>query len=271
MILSTMHSHTKYCDGKNSAFEMADEAYKKGFVSFGFSGHSPLPYENDYAMSQDNLTKYIASVNAVKEVFSDKLDILLGLEWDFDTPTLSKNYDFLIGSVHQLHKNGEVFYIDCSPEGFEKLLLSYGDTFKVIEEYYQLVLESAKRPGVDIVGHLDLITKYNEDNRYFDSNSQKHKDLALNTVSEILKHNPEIIFEMNTGAMSRGYRTTPYMADFIVKYLAEKGGNIMINSDTHSTETLDFGYDLTAKILKDNGVKSTVIFKKDKKLKKIEL
>ena len=50
-VLSNCHTHTNYCDGISSPAEMAKKAYEKGFVSLGFSVHSPLPYENDYAIS----------------------------------------------------------------------------------------------------------------------------------------------------------------------------------------------------------------------------
>ncbi len=271
MILSNMHSHTKYCDGKNSAFDMADAAFKKGFVSFGFSGHSPLPYENDYAMTKDSFKQYIASVNAVKEVFSEKLDILLGLEWDYDTPTVDFDFDYIIGSLHQLHFDNKVFYIDISESGFEELLLNYTSADALLEDYYKKLVLSATRPGVDIVGHFDLITKFNEEKKYFDHDGKFYKDLCLSAAGEIIKNNADIIFEMNSGAISRGYRTVPYMQDFIVKYLAEKRANIMLNSDTHSVDSIDFGYTQMAKILKENGINKTVIFKKGKVKDYIEI
>ena len=35
-VLSTMHSHSTYCDGKNTLSEMAKAAYDLGFVSLDF-------------------------------------------------------------------------------------------------------------------------------------------------------------------------------------------------------------------------------------------
>ena len=39
-ILSNAHTHTTFCDGKNTAEEMVQAALDNGFVSLGFSGHS---------------------------------------------------------------------------------------------------------------------------------------------------------------------------------------------------------------------------------------
>lgn len=38
---------------------------------------------------------------------------------------------------------------------------------------------------------------------------------------------------MNTGAIARGYRTTPYPAPFILKELKNLGCGIIISSDCH--------------------------------------
>ena len=79
-ILSTVHSHTTYCDGKNTPAEMAEAAYKLGFLSYGFSAHSHLPYKNGYAikMEKEKLYREIFSTElyGIVERFGDRLVIL---------------------------------------------------------------------------------------------------------------------------------------------------------------------------------------------------
>ena len=41
--LQNLHTHTTYCDGKNTAEEMVQKAIELGFRSLGFSGHAPMP------------------------------------------------------------------------------------------------------------------------------------------------------------------------------------------------------------------------------------
>lgn len=43
-----LHSHTTFCDGKNSAEEMVVSAIDHGFDVFGFSGHSYTPFDESY-------------------------------------------------------------------------------------------------------------------------------------------------------------------------------------------------------------------------------
>jgi histidinol-phosphatase (PHP family) len=39
MIRSNFHTHTLFCDGKNTAEEMVQQALANGFEQLGFSGH----------------------------------------------------------------------------------------------------------------------------------------------------------------------------------------------------------------------------------------
>ena len=58
---------------------------------------------------------------------------------------------------------------------------------------------------------------------------------------------PEKPFEINVGAMTRGYRTSPYPAEFILKEINRLGGKIVINGDCHEKERLgDFLEDAAA-------------------------
>jgi histidinol-phosphatase (PHP family) len=110
----------------------------------------------------------------------------------------------------------------------------------------------------DIVGHFDLVTKYNEGFKYFDIYEDRYKKLALDALDALLGHG--YIFEINSGAVARGYRKTAYPADFILRRLAEKGEKIMINSDTHTTDTILFGYDTALEFARSCGVRSIVIW-----------
>lgn len=256
IIASNVHTHTILCDGGDIAKAMAKEAYNKGFVSFGFSAHSVLPFENDFALTEENEKSYINEVNSLKKMYQDKMEILLGLELDSDSLAPEYSYDFLISSVHQLHPNGTNFAVDDSPEIFERLLSEYESSLKMAEDFYINTISASLRNSIDIVGHLDLLTKFNEGNKYFNTADKSYIGLAYDTIDTIIKNRSDIVFEINTGAMSRGYRTTPYPDSFLLKYLGEKNARIMINSDTHSVNTIDFAFDKAIKHCLENGIKT---------------
>ena len=55
-------------------------AIEKGFVTLGFSGHSPMYYEADWTMPKEKVSEYIKDIRRVKEKYADKIDVLCGIE-----------------------------------------------------------------------------------------------------------------------------------------------------------------------------------------------
>ena len=51
------------------------------------------------------------------------------------------------------------------------------------------------------------------------------------------------MLEVNTGAMARGWRTSPYPADFLLERIAQAGGRVTLTADAHAKEQLTFGFD----------------------------
>ena len=152
-VLSTAHSHSIYCDGNNTPAEMAEAAYKLGFVSYGFSGHSYLPYPNDYAMSLENEQKYRHDISQLKKQYDGKMEILLGLELDSDTPYPDFKYDFLISSVHHLEVGGNIYFVDDTPASFAECLNAFGGIKAMCKAFFDLTVTAALRKNIDIVGH----------------------------------------------------------------------------------------------------------------------
>ena len=50
-ILSSAHVHTTFCDGKSTAHDMAQMAYKMGFVSLGFTSHAPQMFDSAHCIA----------------------------------------------------------------------------------------------------------------------------------------------------------------------------------------------------------------------------
>lgn len=261
--LSTAHSHTTYCDGKNTPAEMAKAAYDLGFVSFGFSGHSHLPYKAGYEMKMEKEAEYRKEVLAIKKEYEGKMEVLLGLELDSDSIYPDFKYDFLISSVHQLHVGDNWYAVDHCKEDFDKCLNAFGGIKNMLKEFYSITASAALRDNIDIVGHIDLVGKFNETFEYFNPNDEWYLNLVFTAIDTILEKRPDIVFEVNTGAISRGYRTTPYPDIPILKYLAEKKAKITLNSDTHAANTLDFAYDTAIKHIKSVGINKIYILRKN--------
>lgn len=79
----------------------------------------------------------------------------------------------------------------------------------------------------------------------FDPHSRRYLKRALEVMEYLAKK--DVIFEINTGAMSRGWRTEPYPDMMLLSALHEIGGRITINSDSHHRDTIAHAYDLAAR------------------------
>ena len=70
MIKTNFHTHTTFCDGKNTPEEMVQSAIEKGFSSLGFSVHSPMFYAPEHGIAEENVDAYIADVRAMAKKYS---------------------------------------------------------------------------------------------------------------------------------------------------------------------------------------------------------
>ena len=67
------------------------------------------------------------------------------------------------------------------------------------------------------------------------------------------------VFELNTGAISRGYRTTPYPSIPILKELKRLGFGAISSSDCHDGRKLDCGFEQARELLLHCGFKEKYI------------
>ncbi len=261
MIKTNYHTHTYYCDGKDSPEDMILSAIDKGFEILGFSGHSPL-LDTDWGMNDDNLQKYCEDLRLLKEKYEDKIEILCGIEHDYYSSNSTKEFDYIIGSVHCLKTQDGFLPLDDSAEILTDGIDRYfdGDSMKLAQIYYETISDIVNKTGCQIVGHLDLITKFDELSPIFDTQSQQYLSYAKNAIRKLAETG--VLFELNTGAMTRGLRTTPYPQKELLKFIRECDCDVIINSDCHDRNFLDFGFDKALQLVRECGFKKLAYLSK---------
>ena len=223
--LQDLHTHTTYCDGKNTPREMIEAAIAKGLRRIGFSGHSPSPCpDEDYAMAKEEVPAYVAEIRA-----------------------LSEEYKGRIGSVHYVKAGDGYFAVDISPEALARNCQDHfgGDYIALCEAYFA-GYEQLAHMDFDIVGHIDLISKFNRGGAMFDEQDERYLAAARRAVDVLVPKG--VLFEINTGAISRGYRDAPYPATPIYDYIREQGGKFILSGDTHRAENLCYAFDEWGKL-----------------------
>ncbi|MBQ8208602.1 MAG: histidinol-phosphatase [Clostridia bacterium] len=248
MILKDFHTHTTYCDGNHSPEEMLLSAIEKGLTTYGFSGHGYTDFDLRYCMNLEETVQYKRDILALKEKYKDKIEVKLGIEQDVFSNHPTDDYDYVIGSVHYIRKDGVYRSIDEDPQDFENICNEWfdGDYYSFAEDYYRNVVKLAEKK-IDIIGHIDLITKFNEGNRLFDMAHPRYLAAAKKAIDALLPLG--VPFEINTGAISRGYRSAPYPAPELLEYIKSKGGMLILSSDTHARENICFQFDKWEKLL----------------------
>ena len=71
-----------------------------------------------------------------------------------------------------------------------------------------------------------------------------------------------MVVELNTGAISRGYRTAPYPSIPLLRHLKDLNGKIIVTSDCHNKAHLTCWYDEAAELLKSCGFRSVMQLRK---------
>ena len=254
MITHDLHMHTTFCDGKNTPDQMVISALNKGFKTIGFSGHSYTDFDESYCISKEDMKNYFDEIHRLKLLYKDRINILCGIEQDYYAGKPDLDFDYIIGSVHYILKNGVYLYVDKSEQYTVDAVNKYynGDFYAYAEEYYQIVSDVLNKTNADIIGHFDLVTKFNEGQKLFDEKNPRYVNAYKSAVDSLITHNKP--FEINTGAISRGYRTTPYPSFQILDYIKEKGGKVVFSSDSHRSDNIGFQFDKWEPIIKKTGV-----------------
>lgn len=254
MIKADFHVHTTYCDGKDTPRKTIEAAMEKGLEAIGFSAHSYTFFDESYCIKKADIPAYRAEIESLKEEFADKIRIYCGVEQDLYSAESTEGYEYVIGSVHYVKKDDVYYSIDHSSECFETACHKAfgGDYYAFAESYFTAVAQLAERVRPSFIGHFDLISKFNENGKYFDENHPRYTAAWMAALDALLPFG--IPFEVNTGAISRGYKTLPYPSEDQLRYIAQRGGRVLLSGDAHAGDGLCFSFENCEALLQRSGV-----------------
>lgn len=251
MRFSNLHTHSTFSDGDFSPEKMLQRAIAENFVSYGLSDHSDTPCDQSYCMKKAQYAEYLAVCRELKEKYADKIEFYCGLEKDFFSEIDYENFDYTIGSVHYV-KCGNDFYAVDDRQSQANFIAKEGrgDPLELAKRYYANVAEHALKGKFNIQGHFDVIAKYGA----FDDENEAYRKVALEALDVVLENGK--LIEMNTGAIFRGNRTHPYPHEFFMRRIREKGGRMVINTDAHHVDAVNFFYPQALALCKQYGFSS---------------
>ena len=141
-----LHTHSIFCDGKDTIEEMTLEAISKGFDILGFSGHGYLDVDTS---SMRDTSGYISEVKRIKSKYASSIQIQLGIEEDMLGRIAEKTpFEYVIGSKHFL---GEAA-VGYSRPVFDALFESdSGGYIMMCKDYYSDLSNMYDWQEVDII------------------------------------------------------------------------------------------------------------------------
>ena len=253
-MLQNLHTHTSLCDGRNTPEEMIESAIALGFDSLGFSAHAPTIQKTDWELL--SVDGYKEKISALKKAYNRKIKLYLGIELDYYSKGAfdDEGFDYRIGSVHMAFKDGVQIDFDNGYEYSKKYIdtLFGKDSLAFAKLYYEKVAELPSVFDYDIVGHFDVLTKFSECHpELIATESRNYKSIALEALHAVREKRE--LFEVNTGAISRGHRTLPYPAPFLLDEMKRLKCKLILTSDCHSKDSIDCNFSEAKEYIKAHG------------------
>lgn len=264
------HTHCTFCDGKNTAEEMAERAIELGFGHLGFSSHCYTWFDPEYRLDTD---AYFAEIKRLKEKYRGQLEIFSGLEGE--TLGHGEGYEraeYIIGSTHYLKTGEEYLSFDNTEEELVRMCREYfgGDYYRLCRAYFETAAKTIDSVRENLgkraepllfVGHFDLITRFNDAMHFVDEEDPRYLEPAAEAMEYLVGQG--VPFEINLGALNRGRKKHPYPAPALLKRLKEFSGEILISSDAHHRDLLDGGFPEGIAAAKAAGFKEILMMVRD--------
>ena len=253
------HLHGDFCGhGTGELEEYVTSALEKGFDEIGFSAHLPKVIEPDpyHAMLEEDLPRYVDLVLSLRNRYSDRILIKLGIEADYfegheeKTARLLESFpfDYVFGSVHFLddwHFTSRVGLPRYETE----------DPDEVFPRYYSLLKRMISSGLFDIAAHADAIRR-----EHFlppDTLENEYREVARLLASKSMS------IEVSTAGIRRGAGSI-YPDSKLLGACIEAGVMVTLGSDAHRPEEVGRDYGEAFKELRRLGVTGIATYERRK-------
>jgi len=272
-MLPDYHLHSEYSgDSETPVRRLLDAAVDKGLTSICLTDHNDLDFPDtpDGVRFDLDIDSYIAELTKLREEYSGRLDIRIGVEQGVMRETCEKlnlyskehgGIDFIICSSHVVD-GMDPYY----PEFFE------GKTRADIwRDYFEDELYVTKHfHDYNVYGHLDYIFRYGWDIGDVSKDNAGVIDadgIDISPYEEIIREILRTIIdtghgiEINTGSLYRGLGFThPHPG--ILRMYHELGGEILtFGSDSHDLTHLGYGFEYAREMAKAAGFRYYTAYK----------
>jgi histidinol-phosphatase (PHP family) len=248
---------------KGTLEEVVASAIRAGFSIYGISEHAPryraqdlFPDEADLGVDDlvEMFDSYVRSALALRERQTDRIELLIGFETEVLPPQswlermreLRRRHpelEYVVGSVHNV---GDAS-IDMHPKVTAKVAAAVGGKEVLERLYFDGVAEMAERLRPEIVGHFDLIRKFDGPEASFGPETWKHIERALEAVRAV-----GAVLDVNAAPVRRGLGPV-YPLPPVLERACEMGIPVTLGDDSHGPADVGVGLDACLRAIHQAG------------------
>lgn len=263
------HVHTEFSD--DSVYPLLDvvrDAAGMGLEEICLTDHvdygikvdwdsgQEIRYRNGEPYANVDYPRYVSQIEEARRLYGDRIRVKLGLEFGMQVHTIPQYetlfrrypFDFIILSVHQVEDK------EFWTQDFQRGKTQEEYNLRYYEELLSLVRQYK---NYSVLGHVDLITRYDQAGEY---PFEKVRPILTEIFRQVISDGKGI--ELNTSYHRYGLKdTTPARA--ILELYRELGGRILtIGSDSHKPEHLGAYIPEGRALLKELGFREFCTYEK---------
>lgn len=244
---------------------MAQRAHAEGFTSFGLSEHAPRYRAEDFYPDEVDLVpadlasmfeKYLQRATELREEWSDRLEIIVGFEsevvpgesWLSKTQAIRSDprIEYVVGSVHTV--GGEI--VDFSAKRTADVAEKFGGAEELHRRYFNEVIQMIETLRPDVIGHLDLIRRFDGHAPSFSSESFRLIDRALEATLSVGG-----ALDVNASPVRRGLGPA-YPMPAILERACRMGVAVTLGDDSHGPDDVGVGLQASVEAIGNAGYKT---------------
>ncbi|MEE9282005.1 MAG: histidinol-phosphatase [Myxococcota bacterium] len=242
--------------------EVLESARERGFSVYGVSEHAPRSRVEDLYPDEQDLAPgdlatifeaYVERAGRLREELQGRLEVLVGFETEMVPPAgwldcmkrirESAAFDYTIGSVHHV---GDLS-IDMSPELTARAAERVGGAAALQRAYFEQVTEMTIELGPMIVGHFDLIRKFDGATPSFEPSVWTTIERALEAVRAA-----GALLDVNAAPVRRGLGP-PYPLHDILERAQRLGIGVTLGDDSHGPADVGVGLEACVEAIASAG------------------
>lgn len=254
--LYDMHSHSIHSfDGNDSISKLCEQAVRLSAVGIAVTDHCDIDSRdldvNKLCQSQlDDLEMCIKQ-------YANRLDIIKGLEIGqgvYRKEEVKKlyntyDYDFILGSIHNLENMEDFYFLDYSKF----------DVYALLNRYFEDLLKLVYFGYFDSLAHLTYPLRYIVAREKINVDLTKFKKITDEILYTLAKNGKAL--EINTSGLFMEMKDTLPNKSYVKRFKELGGKYVTVGSDSHYADKVFQGVDCGYDIARACGFAHITIFK----------